>query len=257
MNNIYYNELSKFKQLSDEQITNIYTRYNNGEPNAINEMIEANLKFVVVIAKQYYQTINSANIITLDDLICEGNIGLIQACQKFKLEFGVKFSSYAVYWIRKTIQESIIKNKDNIRSPSNLIESDRKILKAVKELFQKNESEVTKENIQDLGLFNDNEIKHYFTSKQVISIDTQFNVEDTIQENIFDEAAELKRKIAFALKYLTPKEKQLIKMIYGIDQEPSTPSEIWEVLGVTRQRITQLKKSALNKLKDILKDIEL
>ena len=119
MNNIYYNELSKIKQLNDEQITNIYTRYNNGESNAINEMIEANLKFVVVIAKQYYQTINSANIITLDDLICEGNIGLIQACQKFKLEFGVKFSSYAVYWIRKTIQESIIKNKDNSISSNN------------------------------------------------------------------------------------------------------------------------------------------
>lgn len=78
-----------------------------------------------------------------------------------------------------------------------------------------------------------------------------------IIDEMFDETAELKRKIAFALKYLTPKEKQLIKMIYGIDQEPSTPSEIWDELGVTRQRITQLKKSALSKLKDILKDVEI
>ena len=257
MNTIYYKELKKFNTLSNEKIKDIYHRYESGDENAINEMIEGNLKFAVLIAKRYYQTVKSENIIEMDDLISEANIGLILAAKKFNPSLGVKFSTYAVFWIMKQIQLSIKKNNSNIRIPINLYESDRKILKAISELFQKTENEITKSEIEALDLFSKNEIDHFFTNKHIIRIDSTFEPSDENIEINFDDNAEMKRKINVALKHLTPKEKIMIEMTFGINQEPASPNEIWDVLGVTRARAWQLKTSALEKLNNILKGIEI
>jgi RNA polymerase primary sigma factor len=259
MNNTYYNDLRKLKTINDEKVKEIYTRIDAGDSNAINEIIQANLRFVVMIAKQYYKIINKENIIELDDLISEGNIGLILAAQKFKVEFGVKFSTYAVHWIRKTIQETIEKNSDIIRLPVNKIIANRKIKKIANQLYQSNQCEATKEQLEELELFTKQEIDEYFNQKNIISIETQFNIEDIIEvdNDSIEFQSEMKRKISLALKHLTPKERMIIKMTYGIDQTPLQPAEIWKILGISRQRISQLRIRALNKLKVRLKNIEL
>ncbi|MCG2611519.1 sigma-70 family RNA polymerase sigma factor [Flavobacterium sp. SM15] len=254
MNNTYYNELRKLKTLDNEKVKDIYTRYQNGDANAINEIITGNLRFVVTIAKSYHKSITNKSIIELDDLISEGNIGLIQAATKFNLDFGVRFSTYAVFWIRKQIQYTINQHEDLIRLPANKLQANRKIKRMINQLYQDNQYQPTRTELEDLELFNTSEIDTYFQQQQkLISIDDQYNVEDVVENtDEFDYQFELKRKIKFALKYLTPKERLAIRMKFGIDQQPSTPTEIYEALQVSKQRVGQINQSALLKLRAIL-----
>lgn len=256
MNQIYYNELKKHKPLSEEQILEIYKRYNDGEVNALNRMIEANLRLVVLIAKGYHQTIKAENIIELEDLISEGNIGLIQACNKFKPELGVKFSSYAVYWIRRFIQGFILNNENNIKIPQSVYYSNTKINDVVQDLFQKNEFEITEKQIDELEIFTKFQIKNYFNTRNLKYENKNIDVVDFDSAFDFDEPnTELKNKIKEALKHLTSKERMYIKLAFGIDEEfPIPQSEIWETLKVSRQRTYQLRNSAYKKLNELLKN---
>lgn len=253
MNNTYYNEIKRLKTFDNEKIKEIYARVENGEPKAINEIITGNLKFVVLIAKKYYHTINNKSIIELDDLISEGNFGLIKACSLFKLEHGVRFSTYAVYWIRKYIQDSINQNEAAIRLPQKILLANRRIKKIINQLYQTNQYEPTRIELENLEMFTKQEIETYFLQKKITNIDDQYHIEDEL-ENADDKdyQTELKRKIVFALRYLTPKERLVIRMKFGIDQQPAQPQQIWDTLKVTRQRTNQITQSALAKLKDIL-----
>ena len=254
MNNTYYNELKKLKILDNERIKEIYTRVENGDSSQINEIITGNLKFVVSIAKKYYENLANKTVIELDDLISEGNYGLIEACHKFKIEFGVRFSTYAVYWIKKQILNSINQNESTIRIPANRLQANRRIRKAINQLYQQHQYQPSQRELEELELFTDKELDDYFNQQQkIIAVEDQYNIEDVIENT--DEADyqfELKRKIKIALKYLTPKERIYIRMKFGIDQSPASHQEINKALNVTKQRASQLRTSALAKLKDML-----
>lgn len=256
MNQIYYNELKKLKPLSEEQILEIYQRHNSGDKNALNQMIEANLRLVVLIAKSYYQTVAKENIIEFDDLISEGNLGLIQAANKFNPELGVKFSSYANYWIKSFIQGFILDNENKIKIPQSVYYSNNKINEVVKEMFQQNESEITEKQIDELGIFTKYQIKNYFNSRNVKFEGQDVEVIDFDIAFDFNEAeTELKDKIKKALEQLTEKEKLFITMAFGLkDDIPIPQSEIWQILKVSRQRTNQIKHSAYRKLNEILKN---
>lgn len=252
MNRIYYKEVSLHNILNDEQINEVYKKYIDDEETLINHISKSNLKLVIYIAKQYKKAIKGDSIITMDDLISEGNVGMITACKKYKFELGVKFSSYAAYWIRSNIQSFIIKNTSSINLPFIVHRTNVKIEKAINELYNDNEGEITKENIEALGIFKSKQIDEYFSNKQVLSLDNQFSLEDK-EDIIFEDDVEIKRKISIALKRLIPKEKEVITLLYGLnDTIIMKENEIAIELGISRQRVNQIKNSALSKLHNIL-----
>jgi RNA polymerase primary sigma factor len=250
INKKYYSDLAKFDRLTQQEIKDIYIKINQGDTKAINTLIEANLKLVVHFAKQYKNSIQKSEIIELDDLISEGNIGLIKSCEKYNPDLDIKFSYYASFWIKKAIQDFIMNNAAVIRSPQSKIISDNKIRKAANTLFQKNQYEVTENDIQNLDLFLPSEIKHYFSKPRANRIDADADFKDEVTTT---DDAELKDKLKLVLKLITPQERMVVKMLYGIDTDAvHKPSEIGLKLGLSRQRINEVKLNALTKLKNLI-----
>jgi RNA polymerase sigma factor (sigma-70 family) len=114
LNNTYYNDLRKRKPLSEEQIKELYTYISTGNTQAINTLVESNLRLVVLLAKNYYKSTKSDNIIEFDDLVMEGNIGLIKAVKQFNPNKGIKFSTYARFWIDAKIINFISNNSNQV-----------------------------------------------------------------------------------------------------------------------------------------------
>jgi RNA polymerase primary sigma factor len=254
LNEIYFNDLSKIKTLSHEQTKELATKIKTGDKQALDKLITANLKLVVYFAKQYRKELQGNNIIELDDLVSEGNLGLIQAAQRYQPEMDVKFSYYASYWITKMIKEYIITNVSDIRTPSNKISSDNKIRKAIEEIYKDEKEAVTADQLKDLGTFTDGEIFHFFNKIHVVSIEDKFNLPDL---NDLQEEQELqyeqKEQIKKGFKYLKEKEVQIIKWYYGIDCDAIDDVKISNLLNLSRQRVGQLRNRALTKMKSHIK----
>lgn len=247
INKKYYNDLSKFETLTEEQVKELCIKYKQGDANAFNQLIESNLKLVIYFAKQYDITIKTNEVISLDDLISEGNIGLIKAINKYNPFLGVKFASYASYWIKKEIQDFIYNNCEVIRIPQSRIISDSKILKETIKLFNINEQEPTANDIEALDMFTAGEIKHYFDRLQITRIENENTIADT--ETTLDEIENLKHH----LKCLTKQERMVIKLNYGFDGAiPLNQTQIADKLNLSKMRISQVINSAMKKLKNKL-----
>ncbi|KIO50960.1 sigma-70 family RNA polymerase sigma factor [Flavobacterium hibernum] len=253
INKKYYQDLSKFDILTNHEIKDLYILINQNDKTAFNKIITSNLKLVVHFAKQYKSILQKSDAIELDDLISEGNIGLMEAARRYNSDFNVKFSYYASFWIKRAITEFIIKAGSTIRSPHNKIMSDNKIAKAVNELYQKNQYEVFENDIEALNQFSTSEINHYFFSKPNtvrIEDETNINCPFDIEESDIDEK---KNKLKHYMEYLNPQERKVIRMLYnyGSEQDESmTTQQVSEELNLTRQRINEIKLNALKKLKE-------
>ncbi len=252
INKKYYQDLSKFETLTSEQIKDLYVLINQNDATALNKLITSNLKLVVHFAKQYKSIINKVETIEFDDLISEGNIGLIEAIKKYNPDLDIKFSYYASFWIKRSINSFINKEGYTIRSPQNKMLSDNRIAKAVNQLYQKNQYEVFENDIQALKQFSDSEISHYFYSKPNtirIEDETNINVGD-IEES---DNAENKNKLRYFIKFLNSQEQMVINMLFGYDDKNGdalTTQQVSEKLNLTRQRINEIKLNALKKLRE-------
>jgi len=254
----YYKELGKIKTITEEEQNKLIKLAKEGNQQAINRIVEGNLRFVFQVAKGYAYTG-----IPLDDLISEGNIGLIKTIEKYDPNRGIKFISYAVWWIKQAIIAYIYENGDIVRLPINKINSNNKIQKE-KEMINKMvgyspfeydvksvniKNEVYKPKTYNLEQFNmdcDN-VSEYFIDEQYIS-----KSEETIN-NIY-----LKKQINSVLNTLSGREKEIIEMYFGLDNKNElTLSDIGKKLKLTNERVRQIRDVALRKLRNFDKSSKL
>lgn len=255
----YFQEVNKVDLLTIEEEVELAKRIQEGDDAALEKLVKANLRFVVSVAKQY-QNRN----LTLNDLINEGNLGLIKAAQKFDHTRGFKFISYAVWWIRQSIMQALAEQSRLVRLPLNKVGTISKISQAASILEQKLERMPTEEELANLLDMAEDDIKNTMriTTRQ-LSVDTPFEEgeDSSLLDVLVDDSMErTDEKITYrdslsieterALSTLTERESQIIKMFFGIGEEnPMSLEQISEILGLTRERVRQIKEKALRRLR--------
>ena len=255
----YLQEIGKEDLLTPEEEVDLARRIRAGDQTALEKLTRANLRFVVSVAKQYQN-----NSLSLNDLINEGNLGLVKAAQKFDETRGFKFISYAVWWIRQSIIQALAEHSRLVRLPLNKVGSLTKINKAFSDLEQKYQREPTPEELAILLEIPVEEVEATLgISARHVSMDAPFtegesnaliDVLDNPNAEKTDIALEYKESLQMEtdriLATLTDREKEVIKLFFGIGVEhPMTLEDIGESLGITRERIRQIKDKAITKLR--------
>jgi RNA polymerase primary sigma factor len=255
----YMKEIGAIDLLTSDQEQAIGNRITAGDQAAKTELIEANLRLVVSVAKKY----NSNTSIPFLDLVQEGNMGLMHAVEKFDFTRGFKFSTYATYWIKQYIQRAIADQGRAIRVPVHIVEANNLINRTERQLTQSfgrkaTPEEVAKELEMDMEKYT-SIIEH---SKSLLSMDKTINDdEDTdMNEIVGDSRAEnpvkkmrkeaTREMIIKVFDSLDDREKEIIMMRYGFDDgEAKTLDDIGELIGLTRERVRQIEIKALRKLR--------
>ena len=258
---LYLKEIGRVDLLTAEQEVQLCERINSGDNNAKNELIEANLRLVVSIAKRY---INSG--MPLEDLIQEGNAGLIKAVEKYDASKGYRFSTYATWWIRQSITRGIADQSRVIRIPVHMHEKVNAMLKFESNF---NREKGREPSIEEIALALNESIENIENYKRVAqgvaSLDVpigeekdttlmdfiidEFNIEDDVMNKMGKEEL-----INIMEQKLTEREFQILILRYGlIDDSPRTLEQVGRIYGVTRERIRQIESKALEKLNKFLK----
>lgn len=257
--NTYFSEVSKIPLLTEKQEYDLFKKVSEGDEAALQQVINSNLRFVISVAKQYQ---NKG--IQLEDLISDGNIGLIKAAKRFDNTRGFKFISYAVWWIRQTIMQSIAENSRLIRLPNNHINSINKITRISKEMEQELEREPTSEElIECLKSLNIKIKDSMLVSIKVTSLDAPVkDGEDLFMYDIIENKdsvspdsnflhESLTKDLEKVLNKLNHRQKTIICMYYGLNgHQPMTLEEIGEYFNLTRERVRQIKDLAIRILKN-------
>jgi len=255
----YLQEIGREDLLTPEEEVELARRIRQGDQTALEKLTRANLRFVVSVAKQYQN-----NSLSLNDLINEGNLGLVKAAQKFDETRGFKFISYAVWWIRQSIIQALAEHSRMVRLPLNKVGSLTKINKVFSELEQKFQREPTPDEVALVMGITVEEVEATLgISARHVSMDAPFtdgesNALIDVLENANAEQADkkldyfesLKDETERTLASLTEREKEVIKLFFGIGVEhPMTLEDIGDNLGITRERIRQIKDKAITKLR--------
>lgn len=253
----YLQEIGKEELITVEEEVELAQRIRKGDQAALEKLTRANLRFVVSVAKQYQ---NQG--LSLPDLINEGNLGLIKAAEKFDETRGFKFISYAVWWIRQSILQALAEQSRIVRLPLNQVGSLNKINKAFSKFEQQNERKPTSDELAEvLDLPADKVADTLRVSGRHISMDTPFvQGEDNslldVLENEDSPVADhklitesLSKEIERALATLTQRERDIIKLFFGITRTEMTLEEIGEQFGLTRERVRQIKEKAIRRLR--------
>jgi len=254
----YLQDISKIDLITAEEEVELAQKIKRGDQRALEKLVNANLRFVVSVAKQYQ---NQG--LTLPDLINEGNFGLVKAAQRFDETRGFKFISYAVWWIRQSILQALAEQSRVVRLPLNKIGSINKINKTFSYLEQAHERPPSAEEIaEELGL-SVSEVKQSLKNAgKHISMDAPFaKGEDS---NLYDviSASEtpmpdtelvkesIREEIGRVLDTLSEREADVIKLYYGIGQSSTmTLDEIGNTFDLTRERVRQIREKAIRKLR--------
>ncbi|MEO2068346.1 MAG: RNA polymerase sigma factor RpoD/SigA [Desulfurobacteriaceae bacterium] len=255
----FLKSIAKIPLLTREEEIELAKRAKKGDKEALKKLVESNLRFVVSVAKKYLGCG-----LPLHDLIAEGILGLIEAARRFDPDKGVKFISYAVWWIRQSIMQALAQQTGAVKIPVKQAVLVNKITRSYGELLKKLGREPTTEELAEYVGMDPKEIERLLTVCQVpLSLDTPIgDEEDTtfkdflkgegtaeVEEKVVQE--ELKQSIQEMLEQLTPQEKKIIIMRFGLDgNEPKTLREIGEKLGISRERVRQLEARAKKKMKE-------
>jgi len=253
----YLQEIGKEGLISVEEEVELAQRIKKGDRIALEKLTRANLRFVVSVAKQYQ---NQG--LSLPDLINEGNLGLIKAAEKFDETRGFKFISYAVWWIRQSILQALAEQSRIVRLPLNQVGSLNKINKAFSKFEQENERTPSPEELADvMELPKDKVSDTLRISGRHVSVDAPFvDGEDNslldVMVNDDSPVADLTlvkeslcKEIDRALTTLTDRERDIVKLFFGIGAQEMTLEEIGEHFDLTRERVRQIKEKAIRRLR--------
>ena len=253
----YLQEIGKEDLITVEEEVELAQRIRKGDQKALEKLTRANLRFVVSVAKQYQ---NQG--LSLPDLINEGNLGLIKAAEKFDETRGFKFISYAVWWIRQSILQALAEQSRIVRLPLNQVGSLNKINKAFSRFEQENERRPSPEELADsLDLPTEKVADTLRVSGRHISVDAPFvegednslldvlvNDDSPIADRTLINES-LSTEVERALSTLTERERDIIKLFFGINTQEMTLEEIGEKFGLTRERVRQIKEKAIRRLR--------
>jgi RNA polymerase primary sigma factor len=254
----YLREISKYPLIPQEEEVNLAQRIRVGEEEALDKLVRSNLRFVVSVAKKYQ---NQG--VSLADLINEGNLGLIRAAHKFDETKGIKFISYAVWWIRQAILQALAEQSRIVRVPLSRAGAVHRIGRRSSAMTQELGREPTLQEIAVELEVPEDEISHALAMSQVyLSLDAPLVPGEDGQlldylsdqfspgpdDEVYDHA--LKRTIDDALGTLTEREAKVLRLYFGLgDTEPMTLEQIGESFGITRERVRQIKEKALLRLR--------
>ena len=253
----YLQEIGKEDLITVEEEVELAQRIRKGDQKALEKLTRANLRFVVSVAKQYQ---NQG--LSLPDLINEGNLGLIKAAEKFDETRGFKFISYAVWWIRQSILQALAEQSRFVRLPLNQVGSLNKINKAFSRFEQENERRPSPEELADsLDLPAEKVADTLRVSGRHISVDAPFvegednslldvlvNDDSPIADRTLINES-LSTEVERALSTLTERERDIIKLFFGIKTQEMTLEEIGEKFCLNRERVRQLKEKAIRRLR--------
>jgi RNA polymerase primary sigma factor len=262
---LYLREIQKTKLLSADEEKELAQRIAKGEKAARDRMIESNLRLVVKISKRY---INRG--LPFLDLIEEGNMGLIKAVERFKLSKECRFSTYATWWIRQSIERALVNQSRTIRLPVHVSDDINKMLRVTRELVQKmNREPSVKEIAAEM------EVNTAYVRRLMVLLKKTYSIErpmgenndyfliDTIEDTSTVSPAELLEEVnkyelvATWFETLSDSEKRILTLRFGLDdKEPQTLDTIGRSFGVTRERIRQIETKSLEKLRRIVESTQ-
>ncbi len=256
----YLNDIGKISMLTADEEAELARRIRAGDHAALERLTQANLRFVVSVAKQYQ---NQG--LSLSDLINEGNVGLMKAGRRFDETKGFKFISYAVWWIRQSILQSIVEYSRIVRLPLNKVGSYNKVNEAYLTFIQKFEREPTHEELAEILGMKPKEITNMLKGNgRHLSFDAPLGTEegdstmlDVVSTQDPDSSPDsqlmdqsLKEEVQQGLSILSPREVEVLSSYYGLNGYKSlTLEEIGDLYGLTRERVRQIKERAIRRLR--------
>src|ERR1044071_1155999 len=254
----YLREISRYPLITQDQEVSLARRIREKDEEGLEKMVRSNLRFVVSVAKKYQ---NQG--VSLSDLINEGNLGLIRAAHKFDETKGIKFISYAVWWIRQAILQALAEQSRIVRVPLSRAGAVHRLGRRASAMTQELGREPTLQEIASELEVPEDEISHALAMSQVyLSLDAPLApgedgqlldyLSDQFSPGPDDEVYEhaLKRTIDDALGTLTEREAKVLRLYFGLgDTEPLTLEQIGESFGITRERVRQIKEKALLRLR--------
>lgn len=254
----YLIEIGREELISTEEEVELAQRIHKGDQEALDRLTRANLRFVVSVAKQYQ---NQG--LALNDLIDEGNLGLIKAAQKFDETRGFKFISYAVWWIRQSILQAISEQSRIVRMPLNQVGFQSKLSKAIVSFEQEFERRPSAQELADILETDVNKVMDAMgTNGKKVSVDAPFQDDDSncLIDVMHDEGApgtddqmereSLSSDLDAALAVLNERERTVLKMLFGIGRNEMTAEEVANNMSLTRERVRQIKERALRRLRE-------
>jgi RNA polymerase primary sigma factor len=263
--NRYFNEISKYPLVTAEEEVELSVRIRSGDNEALNKLVQANLRFVISVAKQYQ---NQG--LSFSDLINEGNLGLVKAAKRFDETRGFKFISYAVWWIRQSIIQAISEQTRIVRLPLNRLSSINKIKKAIPYLEQEFQREPSDTEIAGFLNLSDEEVelankikKRQVSFDKPLSLDgdNDFNLYDVVQTDnlptpdngLMEDSVKI--NVKRAMKKLSEREADILKMSFGLYNSPIySLNDIAVKFDMSSERVRQIKRTGLFKLKSLLKE---
>ncbi|MCG3120485.1 MAG: RNA polymerase sigma factor SigA [bacterium] len=254
----YLEEIGGYSPLAPEEEVDLARLIRKGNARALDKLVKANLRFVISVAKEY-----QGQGLPLQDLISEGNLGLIKAAQRFDETRGFKFISYAVWWIRQSILQALAEQSRVVRLPLNRVGAINKVGRALEELEKKYGREPSMEEIAEKMEMTAFEVADVLkTSARHLSLDEPFKEDegnsllDILESDRYAPPDDtlmqesLQVEIDKVLSTLKPREAEIIRLYFGLDGDrPLTLEEIGEHFKLTRERVRQIKEKALRRLR--------